>query len=94
MVPARFAHIDSRNRIRYSLHTTSLETARVRRDQLANADLEYWNALATDAAENLAVTMVTFKAAEQRYKAAQARALVLSTRPPKFFHRTRRSVTT
>lgn len=75
MVPARFAHIDSRNRIRYSLHTTSLETARVRRDRLANADLEYWNALAIDAAENLGVTMATFKVAEQRHRAAQARAL-------------------
>ena len=51
LVPRRFAHIDSRPRVRYSLRTTSVEVARLRRDALAEADLNYWTALAVEAAE-------------------------------------------
>ncbi|MEM1052354.1 MAG: DUF6538 domain-containing protein [Pseudomonadota bacterium] len=41
-VPARYAAFDDRGRIKVSLQTTSLETARQRRDALIEADGLYW----------------------------------------------------
>lgn len=75
LVPSRFAHIDPRPRVRYSLRTSSVEVARLRRDALAEADLNYWTALAVEAAENDDVSDATLKAEEHRYNAAQTRAL-------------------
>ena len=75
LVPGRFAHIDSRPRVRYSLRTTSLEIARLRRDALAEADLSYWTALAVEAAEKNGISDATQRAEDHRYKAAQTRAL-------------------
>ena len=75
LVPGRFAHVDPRPRVRYSLRTSSLEIARLRRDALAEADLNYWTALAVETAENHNVSDATLKAEEHRYKAAQTRAL-------------------
>lgn len=75
LVPGRFAHIDPRARVRYSLRTSSIEIARLRRDALAEADLNYWTALAVEAAENDGVSDATLRAEDHRYKAAQTRAL-------------------
>jgi len=75
LVPGRFSHIDSRPRVRYSLRTTSLEIARLRRDALAEADLSYWTALAVEAAEKNGISDATRRAEDHRYKAAQTRAL-------------------
>ncbi|MEL6725490.1 MAG: DUF6538 domain-containing protein, partial [Pseudomonadota bacterium] len=47
-VPGQFSHLDQRRFAKVSLKTESLEIARVRRDQLADADDEYWMALAVE----------------------------------------------
>ena len=44
-VPSRFAHLDSRKRIKESLGTRSVEQARHKRDLLAEADDHYWASL-------------------------------------------------
>ena len=75
LVPGRFAHVDPRPRVRYSLRTSSLEIARLRRDALAEADLSYWTALAVEAAEKNGISDATRRAEDHRYKAAQTRAL-------------------
>ncbi|MEM6650664.1 MAG: DUF6538 domain-containing protein, partial [Pseudomonadota bacterium] len=74
-IPARFAHVDSRKRIRTALRTTSVDIARLRRDALAEADDAYWLALSIEAAENGGVTDATLEVAQHRYDAAQARAM-------------------
>lgn len=74
-VPTQFSAIDSRKFAKVSLKTESLELARLRRDQLAEADDEYWMALAleTDGAPGSGPTVRA--ALEHRYKAAIARAM-------------------
>ena len=74
-MPRRFVHVDPRLRVRYSLRTSSVEIARLRRDGLVEADLAYWTALAIEAAENSGVSDAAYKAQQHRYNAAQARAL-------------------
>jgi len=76
-IPKRFKHVDPRTRIRYTLHTDSLDVARMRRDALAEADLEMWTALTIEASENGGVSEATYKAEQHRYHAAQTRALAL-----------------
>jgi len=44
-VPSQYAHFDERSMIRCSLKTTSLELARRKRDDLAEADESYWSNL-------------------------------------------------
>lgn len=44
-VPARYSNYDDRGRIRLSLKTTSLDTARERRDAMVEADNLYWASL-------------------------------------------------
>lgn len=79
-IPARFAHVDSRKRIRSALRTTSIDIARLRRDALAEADDAYWLALSIEAAENGGVSEATKEVAEHRYEAAQARAMAYGFR--------------
>jgi len=74
-IPKRFSHVDSRQKIRFTLHTESVEVARLRRDALAEADKHYWTALAIDAANNDGVSEAAFRAEKLRYKSATARAL-------------------
>ena len=50
-VPGQFSHLDQRRFAKVSLKTDSLEIARLRRDHLAEADDEYWMALAVELAE-------------------------------------------
>lgn len=74
-VPGQFSHLDQRRFAKVSLKTDSLDLARVRRDQLAEADDQYWMALSFEM-ENGSANGPTVRAAlEHRYKAAIARAM-------------------
>ena len=44
-MPRKFAHLDTRKRIKESLGTTSIEQARYKRNLLAEADDHYWASL-------------------------------------------------
>ncbi|MEO1662409.1 MAG: DUF6538 domain-containing protein [Pseudomonadota bacterium] len=76
-VPARYREFDDRSRIRHSLKTTSLDSARERRDALVEADNLYWASLAGIDGE--AATPAGEQAqrfvARRRYMAAGKRAL-------------------
>ena len=74
-VPGQFSHLDQRRFAKVSLKTESLEIARVRRDQLADADDEYWMALAVELAEENANGSTVRAALEHRYKSAISRAM-------------------
>lgn len=74
-VPSKFQSFDSRGTIRLSLGTSSLEMARLRRDELAAADDEYWALLALAAASNSQDRGIDPRVAEQRYRAACAAAM-------------------
>lgn len=74
-VPTQFSHIDERRFAKVSLKTESLEIARLRRDQLAEADDEYWMAMAVEAASPEGTGPTMRAALEHRYKAAIARAM-------------------
>ncbi|MGF1545026.1 MAG: DUF6538 domain-containing protein, partial [Parvularculaceae bacterium] len=76
-VPTRFLPFETRRRIRVSLKTTSLDTARARRDALMEADDLYWASLTgiDDDAVGEDVAVAQRKVAERRYMAAGLRAL-------------------
>ena len=74
-VPGQFSHLDQRRFAKVSLKTDSLEIARLRRDHLAEADDEYWMALAIELAEDNANGPTVRAALEHRYKAAISRAM-------------------
>lgn len=74
-VPKQFAHVDPRRFAKVSLKTRSLELARVRRDQLAEADDQYWMSLALEADGGETTTKTIRQSLERRYKAAIARAM-------------------
>jgi len=74
-VPAKFASFDDRGTIRLALGTTSLDQARLRRDQLAVADDEYWASLALVEAGSVDGQALSRPVAERRYRAACALAL-------------------
>ncbi|WP_422022901.1 site-specific integrase [Roseibium sp.] len=67
-VPRAVSHLDTRGKLQVALGTASLETARIRRDAMEDADTFYWASLQTGQAG---------KAVEQRYEAAQMRAKAL-----------------
>ncbi|MEM1104085.1 MAG: DUF6538 domain-containing protein [Pseudomonadota bacterium] len=76
-VPSRFLPFETRRRIRVSLKTKSLDTARARRDALMEADDLYWASLTgiDDDAVGDAAAVAQRRVAERRYKAASLRAL-------------------
>ncbi len=74
-VPGQFSHLDQRRFAKVSLKTDSLEIVRLRRDHLAEADDEYWMALAIELAEENANGPTVRAALEHRYKAAISRAM-------------------
>lgn len=74
-VPSQFSEVDMRRFAKVSLKTESLELARLRRDQLAEADDEYWMALAVEAGGHETKGVAVRSALEHRYKAAIARAM-------------------
>ncbi|WP_031555785.1 site-specific integrase [Parvularcula oceani] len=76
-VPKRFQRFDPRRFVRETLNTESLELARLRRDELARADDEYWASLAmADAAVGEGGPGAA-KVARQHYAAAKAQALAM-----------------
>ena len=66
-VPKKVAHLDTRGVIQVALGTESVETARIRRDAMEEADNLYWASLVAGGADQ----------AEQRYEAARLRAKAL-----------------
>lgn len=74
-VPRKFAHLDSRSRIKESLATTSLEQARYKRDRLAEADDHFWASLAIVDEAGAASGRRASEAVQKRYKMATAKAL-------------------
>ena len=69
-VPKRYAHLDTRRRVRKSLDTYSLEEACLLRDKLVEANTQYWAELSLAELGDGA----GHKAAKARYNAAVARA--------------------
>ncbi|MBD8876666.1 DUF6538 domain-containing protein [Roseibium polysiphoniae] len=69
-VPNRVKHLDPRDVVQVSLNTHSLETARIRRDAVEEADDHHWASL-------LAQGESAPNAGRLRYEAAQKRALAL-----------------
>lgn len=75
-VPARYAAYDDRGVIRFSLKTSSLDIARIRRDAQAQADDLFWASLVTAGGETTGLGDKAKKdTASRRYKAASLRAL-------------------
>ena len=74
-VPNQFSHLDDRAFVKVSLKTGSQEVARLRRDQLAEADDQYWMALAVEAGSPGGRRPAMRAALEHRYKAAISRAM-------------------
>lgn len=74
-VPKKFAHLDSRKRIKESLGTTSLEQARYKRDRLAEADDHYWASLALADQVGPSAGRAACEAVQHRYEMARAKAL-------------------
>ncbi|MCB2062376.1 MAG: tyrosine-type recombinase/integrase [Novosphingobium sp.] len=76
-VPSRYADIDERQRIRVSLKTTSIDTAKQRRDAMFEADNLYWAALSGIDGEAGTIQAEQAKrfVAERRYRAAGKKAM-------------------
>ncbi len=74
-VPTKYQGVDPRGTIRLALGTTSLETARLRRDELARADDEFWALLVLAQAASSTGLRVDARIAEHRYRAACASAM-------------------
>ncbi len=75
-VPQCYAHLDTRNIIRTSLRTASLEVARARRDALVEADDHFWVSLGAENDLGLSELLVGQTAnALQRYEVAKRRAM-------------------
>lgn len=76
-MPKRFDAVDDRGVIRVSLRTKSLETARMRRDAMAEADDLFWASLAAPANDDLsqAAEAAMRQVAVNRYRRASARAM-------------------
>ena len=75
-VPKRYELLDSRGTIRFSLKTSSIDVARMRRDSFEEADNEYWASMRIVAVEAPG-NSVQKAAMAKRYAAANARALAL-----------------
>lgn len=75
-VPKRYEALDPRGTIRFSLKTSSLDVARMRRDSFAEADDEYWASLSIMAVEAPNNTLER-TAMAKRYAAASVRAIAL-----------------
>lgn len=74
-VPRKFAHLDTRKRIKESLSTTSLEQARYKRDLLAEADDHYWASLQIADEAGPSTNREVSEAVRRRYKMATVKAL-------------------
>ena len=74
-VPSKFAHLDSRKRIKESLGTTSIDQARYKRDLLAEADDHYWASLKIAEEVGPSSSRETSEAVRRRYRMATVKAL-------------------
>lgn len=74
-VPSKYAHLDTRNRIRISLKTDSKEKACAQRDELVKADEAYWISLLAVEQNSSTFTNEQVAALEKRYLDAKRRAL-------------------
>ena len=74
-VPRKFAHLDTRKRIKESLGTTSIEQARYKRDLLAEADDHYWASLQISDEAGPSSNREVSEAVRHRYKMATVKAL-------------------
>ncbi|MEE9380615.1 MAG: DUF6538 domain-containing protein [Hyphomonadaceae bacterium] len=74
-VPRKFAHLDTRKRIKESLRTTSLEQAHYKRDLLAEADDHYWASLQIADETAPSSNREVSEAVCNRYKMATLKAL-------------------
>jgi len=79
-VPKRFERFDDRGTIRLALGTSSLETARIRRDELAEADDAFWAGMALAAAAEHGEGNARRALARRRYEAAMAAAMACGFR--------------
>jgi len=75
--PVRFRELETREYVRVSLRTSSLEIARMRRDALEVADNEYWQALALEDDLSGGVSTARQETEYKRHKSATARAISL-----------------
>ncbi|HAW53934.1 MAG TPA: integrase, partial [Hyphomonas sp.] len=73
-VPSRFAHLDSRKRIKESLGTRSVEQARHKRDLLAEADDHYWASLKIAEEAGPGANRDVSAAVQRRYQMATCKA--------------------
>lgn len=74
-IPQKFAHLDTRERIRISLNTDSRDRACSLRDELVRADNEFWAALVQAHESDNRLSSKQIAATELRYRAAKRRAL-------------------
>ena len=79
-VPTRFEDFDHRGTIRLALGTSSLETARIRRDELVEADEAYWAGMALAAAAEDGDGNAQRALARRRYETARAAAMACGFR--------------
>jgi integrase len=79
-VPKQFQRFDDRGTIRLALGTSSLETARIRRDELAYADEAFWAGMALAAAAEDGDADARRALARKRYEAARAAAMACGFR--------------
>lgn len=74
-VPRKFAHLDTRKRIKESLGTTSIEQAHYKCDLLAEADDHYWASLQISDEAGPSTNREVYEAVRRRYKMATVKAL-------------------
>lgn len=74
-VPRKFAHLDTRKRIKESLGTTSIEQARYKRDLLAESDDHYWASLQIADEARPSSNREVSEAVRRRYRMATVKAL-------------------
>ena len=74
-VPRKFAHLDTRKRVKESLGTTSMEQARYKRNLLAEADDYYWVSLKIADEAMPSSNREVSAAVGRRYKMATVKAL-------------------
>ena len=76
-VPSRYADFDGRGYVRKGLDTTSLDVARMRRDECVKADDLYWASIssAADEVSGASLNAEQVRQAARRYEAAKRRAM-------------------
>jgi len=71
-VPLKFGHVESRPVVRITLDTSSIETARIRRDALFQADNIYWASLCAEILRHGYIPQNTYTFIRKQYDLAYA----------------------